>query len=285
MGEILVGDMSYENHGTVSLDEKPVCYGRSRLPCRGPIRTTSDPYLAVLGGTETYGKFVSRPFAALLEDKLGAPCVNLGSVNAGVDSFVNDVDLSDMAMKARFCVVQVMGAQNLSNRLYRVHSRRNDRFLAASEVLNSIYEDVDFTEFSFNKHMLGTLKKLDINRFDVVQKELKKAWLGRMKVFLDRFPRKPALLWLRYEDAGDNGVFASLGPRPPLVTQEMIDALASRIDGVVEVPVQAAKETGDLMQMTFPSLQIAAAEQMLGPDMHEKIANALSDYLSVALNR
>ena len=55
-------------------------------------------------------------------------------------------------------MIQVSGAQNLSNRFHAVHPRRNDRFLRASTLLKTIYRDVDFTEFNFTRHLLTTLR-------------------------------------------------------------------------------------------------------------------------------
>ena len=57
-------------------------------------------------------------------------------------------------------VVQVMGANYLSNRFYSVHPRRNDRFLRASTVMQAIFNDVDFSDFTFTRHMLGALYEL-----------------------------------------------------------------------------------------------------------------------------
>ena len=39
---------------------------------------------------------------------------------------------------ARLTVLQVTGAQNMSNRFYSVHPRRNDRFLKASPLLRAM---------------------------------------------------------------------------------------------------------------------------------------------------
>ena len=66
-------------------------------------------------------------------------CVNFGSVNGGVDAFVNDPTIMAACHDAQLTVVQIMGANFLSNRFYSVHPRRNDRFLRASTVLQAIY--------------------------------------------------------------------------------------------------------------------------------------------------
>ena len=67
--------MAYEYGGDRALDYFPCRYGQSRLLFRGPPRNLDGAYAVVMGGTETYGKFVPDPYAALLEEKLGLPVV------------------------------------------------------------------------------------------------------------------------------------------------------------------------------------------------------------------
>ena len=93
--------------------------------------------MAFLGGSETYGKFIQDPFPDLVERALGMTCVNLGYMNAGVDAFIHEAEVLSLAAAAEITVIQLMGAQNMSNRLYRVHPRRNDRFLTASSMMKS----------------------------------------------------------------------------------------------------------------------------------------------------
>lgn len=271
--------MSYENHGTEGFNVSPVCFGNSKMPVRGPLRTLSKPYVAFLGGTETFGKFVQRPFASVLEDDVDQDCVNLGCMNAGVDAFMNDPYIMNIAANAEISVIQVMGAQNLSNRFYRVHSRRNDRFLTASNRLQAIYPDMDFSQFSFTKHLLGALMKEDATKFEFVQRELETAWMCRMKTLVYRVPRRPLLLWLRYADTVSDDLAGVLGPRPSLVTERMVNVLRKDVADVIEVEVHTAADAGELHSMAFPNLQIAVAEQMLGPVMHAKIARALHEKL------
>ena len=63
-------------HG--ALDYFPCRYGRSRVLFRGPKRPLDGPYVAFLGGTETYGRFIETPFPALVEPALGQACINFG---------------------------------------------------------------------------------------------------------------------------------------------------------------------------------------------------------------
>lgn len=268
----LVGDMSFELPGAGAPEELICRYGASKLMCRGPRRNLDRPYVAFLGGSETYGKFVDQPFVALIEQIMGQPCVNLGGANSGLDAYVQDPDILGIATEAQLTVIQVMGAQNLSNRYYRVHPRRNDRFLAASPLLGAIYCEVDFTEFHFNKHLLGTLKRNSPERFVIVQDELQQAWLGRMRLLLGLLVRKPLLLWLRYGAEPS----APLGSEPLLVSRAMLDELRPDLEGIVEVPVAHTGASDELGEMRFGPMQAPAAAHMIGPAMHRIIADQLA---------
>ena len=123
--------MAYDNPGDGALDYFPCRYGKSKLMFRGPRRRLEAPYVAVLGGTETYGKYTPRPYAELAEEYSGAKVVNLGAVNAGTDVYVSDQTVMEACAGASATVLQLGGAQNMSNRFYAVHPRRNDRFLRA----------------------------------------------------------------------------------------------------------------------------------------------------------
>ena len=39
-------------------------------------------FLAMIGGTETYGKFIERPFPTLIGEAFEMECVNFGCVTA-----------------------------------------------------------------------------------------------------------------------------------------------------------------------------------------------------------
>jgi len=277
----LVGEMSIELPGAGALDYLPCRYGTSKLLFRGPRRRMEKPYLAFLGGNETYGKFVPLPFPASVEQDIGRDCVNLGCQSAGLDSFVNDPEVLRIASSAEMTVLQVLGAQNLSNRFYRVHPRRNDRFLEPSPLLSAIYREVDFTEFSFNRHMLGRLQMLSPDRFETVRDELQQAWMSRMKLLLNAIDSATLLLWITFDDATDGG--PDLGTEPVLVTQAMIDTLKDQVLGVVKVPVAPAGTSDDLGGMVYGQMDAPAAMRLPGPGAHDQIAACLTDTLRAAL--
>jgi hypothetical protein len=280
--------MTCNNNGRSGLDYLPCRYGRSRLLFRGPKRRLEGEYALFLGGTETYGRFVERPFPALIEEATGLRCLNLGLQNAGIDAFLNDPTVMDAAQRARVTVVQVMGAQNLSNRFYAVHPRRNDRFLHASGMLKQLVRDVDFVEFSFNRHMLSTIRRLSVERYQIIQQELREAWLARMRHLLKGIGGRTILLWFSDhapQEEGARGDTAGLegndglGGDPLFIDRPMIEALRPLVTAVVEVSASPAALARGTEGMVFDPLDAPVAAGMLGPFAHQEAAEALAPEL------
>lgn len=268
----MVGVMTLDSMGGSALDYLPCRYGNSKLLFRGPRQDLNVPYVAFLGGTETYGKFVEDPFVTLLDRQIGPTCVNFGCINAGVDVFLNDPFLPEAAHKARVTVLQVPGAQNMSNRLYAVHPRRNDRFVSATKMLQSIFPDVDFAGFHFNKHMLGHLQALSPDRYRIVEQELHEAWKARMEHLTQKISGRIVLLWVseRRPDDVDRE-----DTEPMHVTRDMIEHIRSHVTEVVEViPSQEALQTR-CEGMVYNEMDEPAARQIMGPAVHQEIADSL----------
>jgi len=98
--------MKHETIDGGGLSYSPCRYGMSRIFFRGPRRRLDQPYVAFIGGTETYGKFIDQPLPALVEKEIKQTCVNLGCVNGGVDAFVNDPTIMAACHDAVFCAPQ-----------------------------------------------------------------------------------------------------------------------------------------------------------------------------------
>lgn len=265
--------MSYESTGRGALDYFPCRYGKSRLVFRGPKRSLTGDYALFLGGTETYGRFVAQPFPALIEAETGLTCVNFGWPNAGVDAFLNDGTVLEAAAQARVTVVQAMGAQNMTNRYYSVHPRRNDRFLAPSRLMRQAFRDVDFTEFHFNRHMLSRLRQVAPDRYAVLRDGLKDVWLLRMRQLLRQIGGRTILLWFAdhapEQEAGD----------PLFVDRRMIEALRPLASEVVEVVASAQALAQGTEGMVFSPLERPVAAGMMGPAAHSEVAARLAEPL------
>lgn len=272
--------MSYEKMRGSELSYEPCQYGESRLVFRGPQKDLSAPYIAFLGGTETYGKFVPEPYVDLLEDALKPACVNLGYVNAGIDAFLAEPAVLEIAQRALVTVVQVMGAQNMSNRYYKVHPRRNDRFIGASNMMQMVFNEIDFSEFHFTRHMLGTLCARAPDRYAMVRDELRMAWSARMKLLLSTIGGKIVLLWVA-DHAPDTMMGTSgLGPDPLFVDRLMIEELRPMVEEVVEVVVSQEAQASGTTGMQCSEMEEVAAKKMLGAQAHIETASALSHSLS-----
>jgi|SRR5690606_11036055 hypothetical protein len=268
--------MAYEYAGEAALDYFPCRYGQSKLLFRGPRRRLEGAYAAAIGGTETYGKFVPDPFPALVERALGLPVVNFGCMNAGADVFAAEPVVVDACRHARVTVIQLMGAQNLSNRFYAVHPRRNDRFLRASMLMKTVFREVDFTEFHFTRHMLSVLRERSAEKFALVEEELKAAWVARMRNLLQKIDGRTVLLWIAGVAGSDpRGPADGLGHEPLFVDAGMVAAIRPLASDLVRITPSAQALAAGTDGMSFGPLDAPVAAAMPGPKVHEEIAAAL----------
>lgn len=112
----------------------------------------------------------------------------------GVDLHLHDAALrDDMALATGF-VLTLPPVGNFTNAFYRVHPRRNDRFLMPKPALKAMFPRVDFTEFAFTGHMLGTLASTHPTRFADLRTLLQQAWAQRMAELLRCLPPRGVLL-------------------------------------------------------------------------------------------
>ena len=257
-------------------------FGRSQSRFRGPRPDLRRPYLAFLGGTETFGRFVPQPFPQLLQARLGTVCANFANANAGPGFFLEDPSVLLATGDARATVIAVMGAQNLSNRFYRVHPRRNDRVIATSGFLKTLFPGLDTGDIHFTGHLLETLSGLDAARFEIVVEELKLAWVARMSTLLERIRGRTVLLWAAAHpppEPGDGVYRAPLAPAPRFVDQAMIDRISPLVTQVVEYVASDQARAAGCKGMVFTPSEARAAQEMPGPAMHEEIANLLAGVL------
>ncbi|QQA42298.1 DUF6473 family protein [Pelagovum pacificum] len=272
--------MRQDTVGRGALDYRQCNYGLSRLAFRGPRHPLAGRYAAFVGGTETFGKFMQEPLPAIAERLSGVSCANFGCVNAGIGAFADDAAVLAACHDAVLTVIEVTGAHNISNRFYKVHPRRNDRFLKATPLLREIYDEVDFADFTFTRHLLSVLCHISPTRFRLVRRELRRVWLDRMRDFIAELPAPPVLLW--YRDTTDVG---GAGPDPLLVTDALMAEIAPLAAGIVRVDVTDRARADGQFRMVFGPAERAAAAEMLGPAIHETAARALVPILAQAALR
>jgi hypothetical protein len=234
--------------------------------------------VAFLGGSATLGKAVARPFPALVAEAMNLPVLNLGILNGGPDAYLSDRAALHLISRAEAAVMQLTGAEALSNPFYSVHSRRNDRFLAATPELKALYPEVDVTEIHFTRHLLQVLARTDPDRFATVVRALQATWVARMQSLLVHLPLRRRLLWL--SDAPPPDRAETFGAAPLFVDAGMLDRLRPLAgEVIVAVPSPAARSSDAVVE------PIAVGVGMPGPAAHQEVADLLAPMIAAQLRR
>jgi Domain of unknown function (DUF6473) len=263
-------------------------FGRTRQIFRGPKPDLSRPYVACIGASETYGKFVETPFPALLRQTLAMSVANWGTPDAGPAFFLRDPVMVEACSNARLCVVQIMPALNMSNRLYSVFHRRNGRLKEPSDMLQLLYPTVDFSRYSYVYNMVSRLQVTDEDKFSLVEAELRMAWVARMKELLEAIETPKILLWISQRSPDDKS--GRLSPRSPgsnpaLVDRSMLETIAPLADGVVEYVATEDEAQGREGDRIFTEEQEVAARRHPSATMHTLAAGALHGMIGEVLAR
>ena len=275
-------------HAPLNVDIEYNCYrfGRSRQRFRGPQPDLSQPYVSFIGGSETYGKFVEHPFPSLVEQALDYTCVNWGTPGAGPSFFLKDPVVLEGCSNSQACVISVMGAVAMSNRLYSVFKRRNSRVKTTSASLKAMFPNLNLDGFRFAHNMLRLMHNDNPSNFKVLEIELKEAWIARMCELLDEIETTRVLLWMS-ERTPDESLGlenrSSFVTHPAFVDREMFEAIAPMADLVIEY-VAASPDVGadEALQkeegMALPALPCP------GTIMHQQTAALLVDPLREVLS-
>ena len=266
--------MAFARHDVHLIDYHSYQLPGSAQLLRGPACNLDRPYLAFLGGAETYGRFLNDPFPKLVGQRLRLPVLNLGCVNAGPDVYLNDPALLCAAQNADLAIVEVMGAQNMTNRYYSVHPRRNDRFVKPSRQLVLLYPEVDFTEINFTRHLLLSLQQVSRRRFRVVQAELQQAWVARMERLLATVG-SAILFWFSNRPPGGASAVADLSANPLFITRQMLDAVITEKYRLVSLVADQKMINRGHQGLFFTAMDCKAAETLLGYEAHRQAADLL----------
>lgn len=268
------GRMSYERLGGDSLEYYPCRYGGAKSIFRGPKKKLDKPFVAFVGGSDFYGRFIEEPMPELVAETTGLLTVNFGIMNAGVDAFLYDGALMTKLASAETTIVQVFAAHTMSNRFYKVHPRRNDRFLMPTELLRTLYQDVDFSDFHFVRHLLTALHLESPDKFRIVVEELQAAWTARMRLLISRLGGKKYLLHIT--DTSPRPHDADLGAEPLFVTQKMVEDLAKATNGVFTYDPTQTRAARGTEGMIFNDMQSEMAAMLLAAPCHQEMADLVS---------
>ena len=269
-------------------------FGQMQQLFRGPVPNLRGRYISFLGGSGTFGRFVERPYADLVADAVGRPAANFGAEGAGPGFFLSDAEVMSAASKAEVCVVQVMPASALSNRMFLVRPRRNGRLHGVTELLAGMYPDVDFSRFSYVNGMLRYLSAVQDNRFRLLINEMRNAWIARTHTLLANIHTRTVLFWFSLRAPEDLGADPTDGWHDPnFVDRAMIDSVIGGADAYVEcVTAEAPAVDADVECVTSDGSAPATPDRsplscaddpvvdrgghLASPDMHSVAAEKLA---------
>lgn len=244
------------------------------------MRALDGPYLTFLGGTAFYGKYAHSAIADQVEDATDLACVNLGILNAGVDA-MKAPELVSVANGGCCTVVEVVGAQNLTNQFYRVHPRRNDRLVSTTRLFRQVFPEIDLSEVHFTRHLLRQIQTMAPNRYETVIEELRSAWVEGMADLLSRLNGPKVLMWISPQSGGDADTDprAGEGQEPLFVDVAAIQAVSGFVDALIEVRETPQITAQGLAGMAFPEVEERAAQVVPRGALLAQSAMALLDPL------
>jgi hypothetical protein len=186
----------------VAMDARPVdfilCqYGSSKNLFRGPKKSCKHSYGVCLGGADTFGGKVPDPFSAMLERKMGMPILNLGAQHSGAGFYTEDDAIHEIIENAQVIFIEAPSVVNQSNPFYRVHPRRNDRFVTALGPLYDLFPGADFVECHFTKHLIAKLITIDAARADIVFRALQDELVRNLTIMRARWRAKTVVHWYK----------------------------------------------------------------------------------------
>ena len=184
----------------VEMDARPVdfilCqYENSKNLFRGPKKSYNGLYGVCLGGADTFGGQVPDPFSSMIERTVGIPILNLGAQHSGAGFYIEDDDILKIIENAHIILIEAPSVVNQSNPYYRVHPRRNDRFVTALAPLYELFPEADFVECHFTKHLITKLITLDAIRADIVFRALQSEWIRNLTMMRSRWNAQKVIHW------------------------------------------------------------------------------------------
>jgi hypothetical protein len=245
---------------------------------RGPA-LESDRYIACIGAAQTFGRFVSRPFPALLSASLAIEVLNLGRGGAGPTFHGSNPQLLHYINQARLVIVQVFSARSLSNSLFRL----SDHGMMGTNL-------ADGTPASAGQFYTWLMAQ-GIPLAQQIVAETRERYVAALTTLLEAIKPPKILFWLSvrapdYREVWELPVERLWGEFPHLVNEAMVERLRGTCDAYVEcvsrrgLPQQILDRDGN--PAWFNSAPPGAPERLQtlnryypSPEMHADAARTL----------
>ena len=189
----------------------------------------------------------------------------------------------EAASNAEVCIIQVMSARSLSNRMFQVRPKKNAQLAAVSKALSDLFLHVDFETFSYAHNILNQIAEEDGEKFIEVEKELKTAWVARTRLMLESIQTKKILFWFSERAPNEEPRTADKKTKlkyPHYVDQAMLDAVTPFVDKVVycisnEGLPQSLLIDGEAVLQTPFGMPVRENRYYPSPEMHQQAAEVL----------
>jgi hypothetical protein len=210
---------------------------------RGPPVDGGD-YVACLGGAQTFGRFVEKPFPKLIARALGMSALNLGRGGASATFPLSDPAILAYINRARLVIVQVFSGRSQSNSLFRIVGHG----MVGVNLANGSEASAD--EF------YSWLLKQDQELARKIIAETRENYVQSMRQLLNAIVRPKVLLWFSvrkpdYQEELTSTLHRLWAEFPQLVNRPMMDQL----EGFCDVYVECVSRRG--LPQTIPATEWA----------------------------
>ena len=172
-----------------------------------PVNLNRGEFFICMGAAQTFGRFVPKPFPALVAEKLNLQVLNAGHAGAGPLFFLQQKKILEIANSAKFAIVQVMSGRSESNTLFtskngtakltrKIDGKTNqaeiiyDDFLAGASY-GEIEKLVAETRLLYTQHFIELLQKIRVPKilfwFSERKPEYNQSYENARKLF-GKFP-------------------------------------------------------------------------------------------------
>ncbi len=224
-----------------------------RIGLRCDPSSIAGPYIAVLGGAETYGRHMSSPYAVTLSQMLGCQVMNLGTVHGGLDSLDRTIGLTAYARQAQAIVIECPDPRHSTNAYYHVHRYNNDRVIGVTAAFRAAFRGIDTGSLHYVGHVWKACQTIDPDRTAQMAMDIQLDARQRFTTYVSQFESPvvtvsfddfcPDTVALRFKPSVRITPVTRSGPicAPPWAGQAAHDRAAQELADILAAHIKKAR--------------------------------------------
>ena len=270
--------------------KSPAC----RFGFRGPApEAPPEESIVFLGSAATAGRFVERPAAALIAERMNVPTINLGFGGARPGMYLNEPYVRDMLQRCRLAVVEVMSARGYATSVFTPLNQWTNLGEKAPFVPH--VKNFSGQQHTFVDHVYDTvIAACDFVDLARVLAEIRLQYIIDMKEIANLTHGRNLLFYFsrRAPDyhARPYGWMPWSGDFPHFVDANLLAILRNAFSGYAEVVSTTGlpqrlvnRHTGAPIEVYPPTNVPSANTYYPSPEMHEEAAEALLPLIAARL--